>query len=317
MELPFNQMNTYKMKLTHLNHFGIVKISGADAESFLQRQFTNDISELTTERCSYSAYLNPKGRIIANFMIFIRKDSFYLALSEDLIESFVRRLKMFVIRDKVDISIESDMQMIGLLDDELSAMIFPTPVETFQVLTEDDLTFIRIPGEPKRVVIIGNKQTFERYSDQFDDGLIDEWKRLDIMSMNPLVNSLTTEQLVLQAVNLDLTGAVSFTKGCYPGQEIVARLHYKGGVNRRMFQAQVAGAASPEPGTLVYCDDLPGNQTGTVITSTDSKEDTDKHLLISLPLKFLRQNNLRLDDGTKVELLLGSMPYAIPEFETQ
>ena len=317
MELPFNQMNTYKMKLTHLNHFGIVRISGSDAESFLQRQFTNDISELTTERCSYSAYLNPKGRIIANFMIFIRNDSFYLALSEDLIDSFVRRLKMFVIRDKVDISIESDMQMIGLLDDELSALIFPTPDETFQVLTDDDLTFVRIPGEPKRVVIIGNKQTFERYSDQFDDGLIDEWKRLDIMSMNPLVNSSTTEQLVLQAANLDLTGAVSFTKGCYPGQEIVARLHYKGGVNRRAVPALIDGDASTKPGALVYCDDLPGNQTGTVISSTCSNENEDRHLLVSLPLKFLSQQNLRLDDGTKVELTLDSMPYTIPEFETQ
>lgn len=305
------------MKLTHLNHLGIVRISGSDAESFLQRQFTNDMRELTSEQCGYSAYLNPKGRIIANFLIYLNDDSYYLVLSASLVESFVKRLRMFVIRDRVDISAETNMQVTGLLDEELSERLFPTPKEQFHALTESSITYLRIPGDSKRTIIIGERADIDRYPDQFDDDLRHLWNRLDITFMIPLINRSISEQLVLQAVNLDLLGAVSFTKGCYPGQEIVARLHYKGGVNKRMFQATVAGKNSIESGDLVYCDDIPGNQTGTVIGCSRLQNDKVGYLLVSLPLKFVGHKDLRLNDGTQIELLFDSMPYSIPELNSQ
>ncbi len=303
------------MKLTRLNHYGIVCISGADAEQFLQRQFTNDISEITQERCGFSAYLNPKGRILANFLIFRKDDSFCLALSEDLVESFLKRLRMFVFRDKVSVAIQSDSQIVGLLDDKWPEYSNVLPDQAFQVLNEDSFTYIRMPGESRRIAVYGENSDFERYAEYFDDRLADEWKRIDIDCMYPLINGFTTEELVLQAANLDLTGAVSFTKGCYPGQEIVARLHYKGGVNRRMFRASVAGDAATESGALIYCDDLPGNQTGSIINSVRPNECEDRNLLISLPLKFLGHDRLRLDDGTNLQLKLDEMPYAIPELD--
>ncbi len=303
------------MKLTRLNHYGIVCITGVDAEQFLQRQFTNDIGEVTPERCAFSAYLNPKGRILANFIIFRKNGSFCLTMSEDLIESFSKRLRMFVFRDKVSISIQSDSQLVGLLDDEWPENSDVLPDQAFQVLDEDQFTYIRMPGKSRRIAVFGDKSNFERYAEYFDDSLADEWKRLDVDSMYPLINGFTTEELVLQAANLDLTGAVSFTKGCYPGQEIVARLHYKGGVNRRMFRASAPSDAQTESGSLIYCDDLPGNQTGSIINSVRPKEFEDKNLLISLPLKFLGHDRLRLDDGTKLQLRLEQMPYAIPELD--
>lgn len=304
-----------KMKLTRLNHYGIVCIAGVDAEQFLQRQFTNDISEITLERCGFSAYLNPKGRIFANFLIFRKNDNFCLALSKDLVESFSKRLRMYVFRDKVSISIQSDAQIVGLLDDEWPGFSDVLPDKAFQVLHEDNFTYMRMPGESRRIAVYGDKSDFESYSEHFDESLVDEWKQLDIESMYPLINGFTTEELVLQAANLDLTGAVSFTKGCYPGQEIVARLHYKGGVNRRMFRASVPGDALTESGSLIFCDDLPGNQTGSIINSVRPKECDDKNLLISLPLKFLGHDRLRLDNGTSLRLRLDQMPYTIPELD--
>ena len=303
------------MKLTRLKHYGIVCISGADAEQFLQRQFTNDISEVTPERCSYSAYLNPKGRILANFLIFKKNDSFCLALSKDLVESFSKRLRMFVFRDKVSISIQTDSQIVGLLGDELPEFSAVLPDQAFQVLDDDKFTYIRIPGAPRRIAVIGDNSDFERCAEHFDDSLADEWKQLDIDSMHPLINGSTTEELILQAANLDLIGTVSLTKGCYPGQEIVARLHYKGGVNRRMFRASVTGDAPIEPGSLIYCDDLPGNQTGLIVNSVRLQECEKKNVLVSLPLKFLGRERLRLDDGTNLQLMLDQMPYAIPELD--
>ena len=303
------------MKLTRLNHYGIVSISGADAEQFLQRQFTNDINEITPERCSFSAYLNPKGRIFANFLIFKKNDNFCLALSSDLVESFSKRLRMFVFRDKVSISIQTDSQIVGLLGDELPEFSAVLPDRAFQVLGDNLFTYIRMPGEPRRIAVIGDESDFEQYAEHFDDSLADDWKQLEIDSMHPLINGSTTEELILQAANLDLIGTVSFTKGCYPGQEIVARLHYKGGVNRRMFRASVTGDAPTEPGSLIYCDDLPGKQTGSIVNSVRPQDREDKNLLVSLPLKFLGRNRLRLDDGTNLQLMLDQMPYAIPELD--
>ncbi|MDE0308825.1 MAG: hypothetical protein OXI60_03195 [Acidiferrobacterales bacterium] len=303
------------MKITRLNHYGTVCVSGADADNFLQRQFTSDICEITSERGGISAYLNPKGRILANFIIFRKDDSFYLILSADLVESFSDRLRKFVFRDKVNISIQSESQIVGVLNDERMGLSDLLPDHAFHVMHDDFFTYIRVPGIPRRIAVYGDKRNFERYSGQFDESLTAQWKQADIDCMHPLINSYTTEELILQATNLDLTGAVSFTKGCYPGQEIVARLHYKGGVNRRMFQASVPGDDRSQSGSLIYCDEVPGRQTGSVVNSVRPNEFGDKNLLVSLPLKFLGHDRLRLEDGTNLQLRLDGIPYAIPELE--
>ena len=305
--------NSKKTKFIRLDHYGIVSVSGADAESFLQRQFTNDISKITPELSSFSSYLNPKGRIIANFIIFQKDEAYFLIMSGDLVEPFVKRLRMFVMRDKVNVSDKSELCVVGTLDDDQFESESILPADDFQVINESEVSFIRLPSERRRTIIVGCSSELKRYESVFDSDLIDDWMNADIDSMQPLVDKSTTEELLLQATNLDLIGAVSFTKGCYPGQEIVARLHYKGGVNRRLARAYADGVESTPPGTSVFCDDLPGNQSGLVVNSAKGSDSKSHNLLISIPLKFWNQENLRTEDGRQVNLQTEQMPYAIPE----
>ena len=305
--------NSKKTKFVRLDYYGIVSISGMDAESFLQRQFTNDITKISPELASFSAYLNPKGRIIANFIIYRKEDTYYLIMSKDLVESFVKRLRMFVMRDKVNVSDELDMCVVGTLDDDQFESESILPNQDFQVINESEVTFIRLPSERRRTVIVCSNSELQRYESAYDTELLEEWKNTDIHSMQPLVDKSTTEELLLQATNLDLIGAVSFTKGCYPGQEIVARLHYKGGVNRRLVRAQTDGSEGAPPGAPVFCDDLPGNQSGLIVNSAKERDTKFQNLLVSIPLKFWNQENLRTEDGRQVTLQTDKIPYAIPE----
>ncbi len=306
-------MNTATMRLTNLDQYGIVSISGADATAFLQRQFTNDMSEITPEKAGFSAYLNPKGRILANFIIALKNDRYILALSADLVESFVKRLRMFVMRDKVDIAVESGMQLIGAVGTDLPFAANNLPELDFESVSEAGMTIVKMPGTQTRFAVFGDRLDFEGLADQFDTSLADEWDSFDIDCMFSLITQTTVEQLVPQAANLDLVGAVSFTKGCYPGQEIVARLHYKGGVNRRMFRSIVPADSVAQAGALVYCDTLQGNQTGMITDCSLAERGQSKRLLISVPLKFINQQGLRLEDGTDIELELDNLPYSIPE----
>ena len=128
------------------------------------------------------------------------------------------------------------------------------------------------------------------------------WQIQDVNAGIPWLNQHTSEHLIAQAINLDLIGGLSWTKGCYPGQEIVARLHYRGGINRRMVSASSSAESIPVPGAEISCPDLPGNQTGTVVNSVIDADCNLASMLISVPIKFIGQENLLLSDTHPLEL---------------
>ena len=307
------------MQLIPLRHLGIVRISGEDATSFLQRQFTNDMSEVTPERSCQAAYLNAKGRVIANFLVLMRNDDYYLVLSKDLTDTLTKRLKMFVLRDKVDISIEPEMVFAGTFNENLLPLSeSEIPLQNCCVQTSEDYSVVRIPASSARYGILGATSLLQSNSNELSQpDAVNDWIIQDIQAGIPLISHATSESFVAQAINLDLIGAVSFSKGCFPGQEIVARLHYRGGVNRRMVRAIAPSDSSVESGTLVECPEVPGNQTGIIVNSALSNSSQHKQLLLSVPLKFLEQHTLQLDDTTRIEPKLDELPYNIPEFSSQ
>ena len=307
------------MQLIPLHHLGIVRISGGDATSFLQRQFTNDMSEVTPERSCQAAYLNAKGRVIANFLVLMRNDSYYLVLSKDLTETLVKRLKMFVLRDKVDISIQPEMSFAGTFNENLlPPSVSEIPLHYCCVQTSEDFSVVRLPATSARYGVLGATSIIQSNSNELSQSdAINDWIIQDILTGIPLISHTTSESFVAQAVNLDLIGAVSFSKGCFPGQEIVARLHYRGGVNRRMVRAIAPADSSVDSGTLVECPEVPGNQTGVIVNSVLSNSSQHKQLLLSVPLKFLEQHSLQLEDTTRIEPILDELPYHIPEITSQ
>ena len=291
----------------------VIRVSGEDAASFLQRQLAVEISDVTPAQAKLGAYLNPKGRVIANFILVMHDDSYCLVVDQTLAEAFSKRLGMYVFREKIEISIHPELKFAGgsPVGENIDADL---PQDSLSTRSIDDLTVIKMPGDEIRYgIILQNKdiQIVARLLTMIDPL---KWHQSNLEAGIPWISAQTSESFVAQAINLDLIDAVSWTKGCYPGQEIVARLHYRGGINRRMVLATAAQANGKlKPGDSIECPDLAGNQTGTVVNCSVSDEVTN--LLLSVPLKFIGQAKLLTVGQQPIELRIDGLPYVIPELD--
>ena len=291
----------------------LIRVSDEDAASFLQRQLAVEISDVTPAQAKLGAYLNPKGRVIANFILVMHDDSYCLIVDQTMAETLTKRLGMYVFREKIEISIHPELKFAGgspvgeNVDTDL-------PQDSLSTRSIDGLTVIKMPGNEIRYGIISqNKdiQSAARWSTMITEL---NWRQSNLEAGIPWISAQTSESFVAQAINLDLIDSVSWTKGCYPGQEIVARLHYRGGINRRMVLATAAQAnVKLKPGDSIECPDLAGNQTGTVVNCSVSDEVTN--LLLSVPLKFIGQAKLLTVGQQPIELRIDSLPYVIPELD--
>ena len=292
--------------MNRFDHLEIVRVVGADARTFLQNQFSNDMQEISENQFGHGAYLTPKGRVYANFFVIQIDNKFLLAMSPTLVDSFIQRLRMFIMRSDVVIERQSDSVFLGELN-STSDRIADRP---YQVCESPDFIDLSMPGHLPRT----GRIVLHSPADSTPSAMQQEkrrWQAIDVESGLPLVTDKTSDMLVPQALNLDLIGALSFTKGCFPGQEIAARLHYRGGVNRRMFRAFSEGGESPEIGSSVICESK-ATQFGTVVNAVETGSN-DYSLLVSVPLTFLEFPDLKLENGTPVELLQDGLPYEIPE----
>lgn len=225
------------LKQVRLNHYGLLRISGIDAEKFLQGQLTQDISLVTADRFYWTGYCTPKGRLLANGLIWRNKDSFLWQIRRELVESLAKRLKMYILRDKVTIDdLSSNYQQIGLLSDTLSQDLeqyqLPCPPLKESKTLENDLQVLRIASN--RALIIGQPQSIEPHlsNDNINTDLT-LWSLAQIQDGYPEITASAQDQWIPQMLNLDLIHGIGFKKGCYTGQEIVARTHYLGQVKRR------------------------------------------------------------------------------------
>ena len=199
----------------NLTNRALLKISGTDAEDFLQNQLSNDISKLDNVNVQINAYCQHQGKIIALFWVMRASNCFLLSFPDGLAEKIKSRLQMFVIMSDVLIEdVSEEFSQIGLINE-----------------VEQGSFFI---NERMSLLISSSKEIKEIKSTNAD-----EWTKAIIDSQIPEVFLLTSEKFVPQMLNLDLNEVgVSFSKGCYPGQEVVARLHYLGEAKRRLFTFQ-------------------------------------------------------------------------------
>jgi len=212
----------------HLKNRALLRVSGADAETFLQGQLSNDISKLDASSVQLNAYCQHQGKILALFWVAKYEDSFFLSFPADLLEAIKPRLQMFVIMSDVVIEdVTKDYIQVGSIG------------ETHQkALAIND----------KLSLIIADKQDIHKFNME----PVEHWNMACIDSSLPEIFSITTEKLVPQMLNLDINEfGVNFSKGCYPGQEVVARLHYLGSAKRRLFAFEVDSEA--QVGDSLYC----------------------------------------------------------------
>lgn len=306
--------------LTELSHLSVLRAEGADAQSFLQGQLSNDIRLVNVSRAQLSAYCNAKGRMFAIFLVFQGADgAYYLRLPAALAEATCKRLRMFILRAKVKLEIaDINFGCIGLsgpnAETLLKNVLVNTPPNSYDCITDGDLTVIRLPGPHPRfslraplMQLMTLWQTFSAKTTLVGAG---PWSWLDIMAGIPTILPGTAEEFVPQMTNLELIGGVSFTKGCYPGQEIVARMHYLGRLKQRMFLAHVDSTLQPQPGTPVFAPDLTDQSTGTVLDAQPSPQG-GFDLLAVIHLSSKETGVLRLASSDGPCLTLKNMPYLL------
>lgn len=229
----------------------LIEVSGEDAESFLQNQLTNDIRNVTENAHQQSAWCNPKGRIIANFRIFKRDQSYFLSLSSDLVELVLKKLRMYVMMSKVTIEDVSENIVNLTFAGEGSETHLQELVNFGDVLSQNEngafvsgsTTYLRIQGNTPRFEIFAEisdaKKIWNHCKNIAKPSSGTAWKYLNIISGIPEITAASSESWIPQMVNYIHIGGVDFKKGCYPGQEVVARLNYLGKTKRRMYHIEI------------------------------------------------------------------------------
>ena len=217
------------MECAQLNRYGVLAVTGDDARAFLHAQLTNDISKLAPDRSALAGWCTAKGRLLATMLVIPSPDGFLLQLARDLAPAVSRRLSMFVLRAKVKITDQSDAWAQYGVWKGLSAVSW-------------DGDSVSVPVGSLRHLKLGKGLALNCSRTEED------WTLEEIRAGRPWISAATQDQFVPQMVNLETIGGVDFQKGCYPGQEIVARAQYRGEVKRRMVRVQAPAGTELKPG---------------------------------------------------------------------
>jgi hypothetical protein len=293
------------MNSAELTQYGLLEATGNDARSFLHAQLTNDIAGLATDRAQHAGWCSAKGRLLASFLVVPCEGGYLLQLSRDLAPAVAKRLSMFILRAKVKImDASAAWAQFGLWGPESDAALaglgIEAPAEDLQIARHEGLLAVRVSLH--RYLLLA--PATERARLGALPGASDEsrWALEEIRSGRPLITQGTQDQFVPQMVNYERFGAVDFQKGCYPGQEIVARAQYRGQVKRRM--VRVRTPLPLQPGQDLYSDDLPGQASGTVVNAAG-----DEALAVVQISTLEKGLALRAEShGAPLELL--PLPYA-------
>ncbi len=246
--------------LADLSHEGLIAVHGADAQKHLMGQFTNDVLKVTPELSQVNGYCTPQGRLLAILRLFKRGETYYLSLPRDRVEPIIKRLRMYALNAKVTLEDASEtLVRVGVGGPKIAsdlARVSSVPEADNQVTQTQNVTVVRLPGMTPRFEIVGDaadvKKIWSSLSVNSTPVGADAWMLTDILAGLPTVTGATVEEFIPQMLNLQSVGGISFNKGCYPGQEIVARTKYLGKLKRRMYLAHSDTSLRPTPGDDVF-----------------------------------------------------------------
>jgi len=309
-------------QVSELSDWGLLLVEGSDAGSFLQGQLTNSILGMTRtppaaiaqnySGVRLSGYCTAKGRLLGSAWICLsthaEQDRFALFVSRDLAATFAKRLAMFVLRSKAKVvDVSHTWTVYGVLG----------PANTTPANLPSDaiaLTMTQPSGAGDQERILFATQTLlpsQSTSSQY----LAAWNAAEIASAIPRIVLATQDQFVPQMINLESIGGVDFKKGCYPGQEVVARSQYRGAIKRRLYLAQVETAlAHAGPATEIIHESDPGQPAGMVVLSAQHPSDAGLVTLqIECKSELAQSGKLHLGKADGAPLVLGNLPYSLIE----
>jgi hypothetical protein len=314
MTLPYP--NNFIAQSDELGH---IALTGEDAANFLHNQITNDVERLTPEVARLAAYCSPKGRMLASFLLWRSADTIYLQLPKQIQPAIQKRLQMFVLRAKVKLADASPtMLTFGLLGHQVARAFAALPAAPYSVLHDADGTLIRLAdadGLPRYQWITSPETAARRLPEiavHLPQAGAETWRLSDIHAGIPQITLATQEQFVPQMINYELIGGVNFKKGCYPGQEIVARSQYLGKLKRRMLRGSVAGDAAA--GMDVFSADDPDQPCGMVVNA-EAGAAGQSELLIGLKLAAAEGGAVHLGSIKGNVIQFATLPYPLTDPE--
>lgn len=296
-----------------LPQFALLAVTGEDARAFLHGQLSNDVEHLTAGFARRAGYCSPKGRLLASLLVVPHADGFMLQLSRDLAAPIAKRLTMYVLRSKVKVidAGEAWMQFGAWGRDaavQLRGCGYEVPGNPMQVAAGPNGIVIALGDE--RFLVFGPAQAGATLSARFAQVAPEWWTLADVRAGVPTVTLPTQDQFVPQMANFELIGGIDFKKGCYPGQEIVARSQYLGKLKRRMYRGQVeAGSAAPVPGQ-----DLFGTEpqaVGMVVNAAPSPGGGYEFLVVMLSSAAEEAGTIRVGAPDGPVARIAPLPYAV------
>jgi len=302
---------------TFLDQYGLIKASGADAFTFLQGQFGNDIAHVTESRHQLNCYSSPKGRMLAIFRLARIDDAYCLRMPRGIIAPTLQRLRLFVLMAKVELEDISDAwNGIGVAgpqaESSLTAAGFARlPASVGDAVVDGDSIILRVPGVAPRFEVFAERAFIDalanRLNTDLEHGGSDRWMYDEILAGIPNVFDATREAFIPQMANMQLLDGLSFKKGCYPGQEIVARMHYLGKLKRRMYRFDLGTVRAPEPGSHVI-DSASGKSVGTIVDAR-SLEGMNTMALAVMQIASIEKHAQRLTLASGSPIQLANLPY--------
>lgn len=300
------------MVLAKSGSWGVIAVQGEDAVQFLQSQLSNDVAGQPVEQARLSCLCTAKGRMLGSFFVVRGPQGVWLLCRSELLAPLVKRLSMFVLRSKVKIREASELSIGWQAQSSLSK-----PLEV-KWNAESDACELALWPLNKAMPALSIAPTSEvQTNDQTSAHAFAELEAGLQHWAIAYITVSTVEQFVPQAINFDLVGGISFSKGCYPGQEIVARSHYLGKVKRRAFRAQLAASGATvelSPGQDVWMDGKTNEPAGLVATVAQHGETV--LLMVELPVEDAANTDARFtvqigNEQVPIELL--SMPYDVTQ----
>lgn len=250
---------------------GLIRASGVEAAGFLHNLLTNDINHLAEGTARQAGLCTPKGRLIATFLIWCEGGDYYLLLSADILPAILKKLSMYVLRSKVKLAdVTSERALIGVCGTALG------PAETMRTAPCEGGIAIRLDADRLVLAVpVGAAPAGLPPA-----GALEDWHLAEIRHGMPRITAATQELFTPQMANYELpaVGGVSFQKGCYPGQEVVARTQYLGKVKRRMYRAKLATFVPP--GTEVFTPEAGDQHCGAVVLSAPAPQGGCECLLV-------------------------------------
>jgi len=306
--------------LAPLTHLGLIACQGEDAQTFLHGQLSNDVRQLASLRSEYAAYCSAKGRVLANFLLWQDEQAYYLELARSLLPAVQKRLGMFVLRARAKLTdISESRPVLGVAGKSAVPALgdlFPVlPQRPHEVVHHRAYgTLIALPGNRFQLVaeLDAAKELWHRLAAVLTPVGTPCWEWLEICNGLPLITPATQEQFVPQMANMELIGAVNFQKGCYPGQEIVARTQYLGQLKRRMVLAHVDGNMLPRAGDDLYSSAPDAQASGMVVNAQAAPGGGYDLLAVAQTASIAEEAALHLKSTDGPLLKIQPLPYPLP-----